>query len=147
MLLLHSIKGVELEFNIIKKLNKKQRKKLYKLYKKEWWTKDREKKDIKKMLKNSDIIIGITDENRKLIAFARVLSDYIYKAEIYDVIVDTKYRHLGVGKLIMDNIINHKKLKKVKQFNLQCKKEMIPFYEKWGFKDTLELIYMRFVRD
>ena len=64
-----------MRYKIVKKLNKTQINNLYKLYKKEWWTKDRKKKDIKIMLKNSDIIIAVTNKNGKLIGFARVLSD------------------------------------------------------------------------
>jgi len=79
----------------------------------------------------------------KLIAFARVLSDFVFKAEIYDVIVDKKYRNLGLGELLLTKIIKHKKLKDIKQFNLQCLDEVEPFYKKFGFKRVDNLVYMR----
>jgi len=130
-------------YKIIKKLNKPQQKRLYKLYKKEWWTNSRKPKDIKKMLKHSDITIGIINKKGKLIAFARVLSDFVYKAEIYDVIVAKKYRGLGLGEILINKILEHKKLKNVQQFNLQCKEEMSSFYTKFGFKKIDNLVYMR----
>ena len=132
-----------MEYKVIKKLNKKQVKDLHKLYKNEWWTKDRSKKEIKKMLKHTDIVIGIVNKKGKLIAFARVLSDFVFKAEIYDVIVDKKYRGLGLGELLLTKIIKHKKLKDIKQFNLQCLDELEPFYKKFGFKRVDNLVYMR----
>ena len=132
-----------MEYKVIKKLNKKQVKNLHKLYKNEWWSKDRSKKEIKKMLKHTDIVIGVVNKKGKLIAFARVLSDFVFKAEIYDVIVDKKYRGLGLGELLLTKIIKHKKLKNIKQFNLQCLDELEPFYKKFGFKRVDNLLYMR----
>jgi len=130
-------------YKIIKKLNKSQEKSLYKLYKKEWWTNSRKPKDIKKMLKHSDITIGIVNKKGKLIAFTRVLSDFVYKAEVYDVIVAKKYRNFGFGEVLINEILGHKKLQNVQQFNLQCKAEMTSFYTKFGFKEVDNLIYMR----
>ena len=132
-----------MEYKIINKLNKSQKNKLYKLYKKQWWTKDRTKEEIKKMLKYSDIIIAIVNKKGRLIGFVRVLSDFVFKAEIYDVIVAKKYRGLGLGERLVQEVLAHKKLKKVKQFNLQCLEDMVPFYERFGFKEVKGLIYMR----
>jgi len=132
-----------MKYKIINKLNKLQKDELYKLYKKQWWTKDRTKKEIKKMLKYSDIIIAMVNKKGRLIGFVRVLSDFVFKAEIYDVIVAKKYRGLGLGERLVKEVLTHKKLKKVKQFNLQCLEDMVPFYEKFGFKEVKGLIYMR----
>jgi len=132
-----------MEYKIINKLTKTQKDELYKLYKKQWWTKDRTKKEIKKMLQHSDIIIAIVNKKGHLIGFVRVLSDFVSKAEIYDVIVAKKYRGLGLGERLVKEVLTHKKLKKVKQFNLQCLEDMVPFYEKFGFKEVKGLIYMR----
>ena len=75
----------------------------------------------------------------------RVLTDYIYKAIIFDVIIDQKYRDNKLGKLLIDSIINHPKLNNVKHFELYCLEDMKPFYEKWGFDNRLEnLTFMRY---
>jgi len=132
-----------MKYKLTNKLNKLQIDELYKLYKQAWWANTRNKKEIKKMLKHTDIIVGVINKKGKLIGFARVLSDFVYKAEIYDVIVDKKYRGKGVGKLLVKKIINHKKLKRVKQFNLQCLDEITFFYKKFGFKIVDNLAYMR----
>ncbi len=131
-----------MKIKIISKLNKKQQKELYKLYKKEWWSKNRKEKDIKKMLENSDIIAAVINKEKKLIAFSRVLSDFVYKADIFDVIVSKKYRGKKLGSLLIENILHHPKLKNVKSFNLQCKKDMKNFYKKFGFKEEKKLIFM-----
>jgi len=130
--------------NIIHSLNQEQIDTLHGLYHKEWWTNDRSLEEIEIMLQHSSIIIGVEDDAKKLLGFARILTDRIFKAEIYDVIVDQAYRDKGIGTLLMASILDHPDLVRVKQFNLQCKAEMIPYYEKWGFTDRLgDLCYMR----
>ncbi len=135
-----------MKYKFIKMLDKKQVSTLHKLFKKEWWTSTRTKNDIKIMLKNTDIIIGIVNEEKKLIGFARILTDSIFKAEIYDIIIHDKYRNKKLGSALINKILKHEKLSNVKQFNLQCKEEMIPFYKKSGFIDDLgNLVYMRYL--
>jgi len=130
--------------NIIHNLDQEQIDTLHGLYGREWWTSDRSPEEIEIMLQYSSIIIGVEDDAKKLLGFARILTDRIFKAEIYDVIVDQAYRDKGIGTLLMKSILDHPDLVRVKQFNLQCKAEMIPYYEKWGFTDRLgDLCYMR----
>ena len=135
-----------MKYKIVKKLNKKQTKELYQLYKKEWWTNRRKLRDIKKMLKHTDIVLGVIDKDDRLIGFVRVLSDFTYKAEIYDLIVDKKYRGKKIGAALLKKILKHKKLKSIEHFNLQCKSEMVDYYKKFGFKKKLgNLVYMRYL--
>ena len=132
--------------NIIHNLSKKQIDTLHALYRREWWTSDRSREEIEIMLQHSSIIIGVENDAKQLVGFARILTDHIFKAEIYDVIVDQACRDKGIGTLLMVSILGHPDLIHVKQFNLQCKAEMIPYYEKWGFTDRLgDLCYMRHV--
>ena len=132
--------------NIIYTLSKAQIDTLHSLYRKEWWTSDRSPEEIEIMLRHSSILIGVEDDAGKLIGFARILTDRIFKAEIYDVIVDQAYRDKGIGRLLIESILHHPDLVDVKQFNLQCRAEMIPYYEKWGFTDRLgDLCYMRHI--
>ncbi len=130
--------------NIIYSLNKAQIDTLHGLCRKEWWTSNRSPEEIEIMLRHSSILIGVEDDTGKLLGFARILTDRIFKAEIYDVIVDQAYRDRGIGRLLIESILHHPDLVDVKQFNLQCRAEMIPYYEKWGFTDRLgDLHYMR----
>jgi predicted GNAT family N-acyltransferase len=129
----------------INKLDSQQINQLHQLYQKEWWTKGRILSDVKIMLQNTDFIFALCEEDtNQLIAFARVLTDKVYKALILDVIVDPDYRSQGLGKEIMQMILDHPDLKYIKHFELYCLPELIPFYKKWGFTDELgELTTMR----
>ena len=131
------------EFKIVDELNKNQIRDLEILYRSEWWSDTREFKDIKTMLENSDVILGLVEsESGKLVAFARVLSDFVYKALILDVIVAHDYRQKRLGRQIMDTILEHPKLKSVQRFELYCLPEMAPFYEKWGFVEFKKTLFM-----
>jgi len=133
-----------MNYQNISRLTPSQIEDLYTFFRREWWTKDRTKDEIKLMLEYSDLIFALTDETERLVGFARVLTDRIFKAEIYDLIIDPAHRGLGLGKQLMEEILRHPDLRRVKQFNLQCLEEMKPFYEELGFTDLSgELIYMR----
>lgn len=86
------------------------------------------------MLDKSWIIAIIDSNNGKIIAFSRVLSDFVYRAFIYDVIVAKDYRGLKFGKLIVSSIVNHIDLKNVERIELNCIDSNVPFYEKLGFR-------------
>ena len=129
---------------VIYKLDKHHIKQLHTLFKKEWWTNKRSLQETQKVVKNSSIVIGLVDSNNDLRAFVRMLTDYIFKAIIFDVIVDESFRSRGLGKELMKLVLEHKELKDVKHFELYCLPEMIEFYKGYGFSDELrELVFMR----
>ena len=136
-----------MSYSTIHELSPSQIDDLERLYSREWWTKDRRKEEIEIMLEHTDLTFGLVDERERLTGFARVLTDRIFKAEIYDVIVDPAHRGRGLGKRLMEEILAHPDLRRVKQFNLQCLEEMKPFYGELGFEDLSgELVYMRLGR-
>ena len=132
-------------YELINKLSEKQTEDLYHLFQDEWWTKGRQLSDIRKMLQNSDVIIAFCDSRtKKLLAFSRIITDFVYKALIFDVIIDSFHRNQGIGRDLMEMIVEHRLLKSVEHFELYCLPEMVPFYQKWGFTDDLgELRLMR----
>jgi predicted GNAT family N-acyltransferase len=118
---------------MISELNKQQISELTELYKNEFWSQNRSQEDVEKMLAASDIVIGFVDKNEHLIAFIRVLTDFVYRAFIFDVIVKSTHRNQGLGKKLIDSLVNHPQLQSVEYLGLYCLPEMMPFYEQWGF--------------
>ncbi len=108
-------------------------KQVHQLYQEVWWGKERSFEDTMNCVQGSQICIGILDENDNLIGFTRIISDFIYKAIIFDVIVSNTSRGHGLGKKLMDLVKNHEKLQKVKHFELYCLPEMEAFYSSFGF--------------
>ncbi len=119
---------------------------LYSIYSSLWWTANRSKKDLKIALKNSTLNIGLK-KNNQLIGFARVLSDKAFKALILDVVIAPEFYHKGLGSMIMNHIIDHPELSLVNDFELYCKEELIPYYQKFGFEELKSPItFLRFSR-
>ncbi|WP_148709101.1 GNAT family N-acetyltransferase [Falsibacillus albus] len=115
------------------------------LFSLQWWSTDRELDDIKQMLDHTDVLIGVLDvDSEKLIGFGRVLTDYVYKALLLDVMIHPDYQQKGLGRLLLDNILHHPSIKNVAHVELYCRQEMKPLYEKWGFTEQLgDLCFMR----
>jgi N-acetylglutamate synthase-like GNAT family acetyltransferase len=115
------------------------------LFQAEWWTKGRTKKDVEKALKSGGPVFAYIDPERdELVAFARAMTDGVYKAMIFDIIVKIEWRNTGLGTVLMDAVLNDPTLIDIKHRELYCLDEMVPFYEKWGFTSALPgLHFMR----
>lgn len=118
---------------------------LWRMYQGEWWSGGRKIEDVRRVVQHSDLIFAFCDsETGRLAAFARVLTDFVYKAFIFDVVVDRQHRELGLGRMLLDAITSHPALLFVEHIELYCRDEMVPFYQKWGF--TAELRSARLMR-
>lgn len=123
--------------DVIYNLNESQIDGLHSMYQNEWWTKGRTLLETKQCVEGSQVCIGIVDEEGNLNAFARVLSDFTFKALLFDVIVSSKYREKGLGEKLVHLIRSHPKLSRVKSFELYCLPSLMPFYEKFGFSSDV----------
>ncbi|AFZ23783.1 putative acetyltransferase [Cylindrospermum stagnale PCC 7417] len=133
-----------MSYQIIHQLTENQILELVELYKNEFWSKNRTYQGVVKMLANSNIIIALVDENEHLIGFTRVFTDFVYRAIIYDVIVKSTHRKIGLGAKLLDAVMNHSQLSKIEHISLFCSPEMVPFYQRWGFISAagkFELMY------
>jgi ribosomal protein S18 acetylase RimI-like enzyme len=133
-----------MNYQVVNQLNETQIAELVELYKHEFWSKNRTYQGVTKMLTASDIIIALVNEQKGLIGFCRILTDFVYRGVIYDVIVKPSYRKMGFGAKLLDEVVNHPQLKEVENIALFCLPEMMPFYQRWGFTNDvvkLELMY------
>ncbi len=122
--------------NIIDRLSEQQVEELWQLYRLEFWSRDRQLEDVRQMLKHSDVIVALCQEvDGKLLGFARILTDFVYRAVIFDVIIESSYRDRGLGRKLMEAIVNHPRLTSIEYLSLFCLSDMIPFYQKFGFAE------------
>jgi len=129
-------------FQVVHRLTDAQVAELLGLYRNEWWTRERQEADVRRMLEHTDIVVGLCEGGRagapgRLVAFARVVTDYVYKATLYDVIVAPDYRGRGLGPLLMNAVLSHPAVAKVAHAELYCLLELVPFYRTLGFTDEL----------
>jgi predicted GNAT family N-acyltransferase len=120
-------------YRFVEQINDRLRRDLMELYRHEWWTNQRREEDVARMLQHTDLVVGVCTDPGQLVGFTRVLTDQVFKAVIFDVIVAREHRGTGLGKRIIDYVLDHPMVADVRHVELYCKPEMIPFYKKWGF--------------
>lgn len=113
--------------------------KLLELYRYAVWAKDRTEEETKAVLSNSSLVFTLWEKER-LVAFARVLTDFVFRAAIYDVIVHPDVQRKGVGKALIYKVLTYPALKTVPVFHLLTRDKR-QFYEKLGFVTAPERDY------
>lgn len=111
---------------------------LFDLFEREWWTKGRTRDSIETMLAGSDAVVGLIEPDiGRLVGFARAITDGVYKALIFDVIVVPDHRGKGTGRMLMERLLAHPQLHGVRHKELYCRPDMVDFYRRWGFSDRV----------
>lgn len=98
------------------------------------WAAGRTADQTREMLTHTDLAISAWDGER-LVGFGRVLTDYVYRASIWDVIIHPDYQGQDLGTQIIQCILHHPDLKQVELFWL-CTRDKQAFYEKLGFSSN-----------
>jgi GNAT superfamily N-acetyltransferase len=101
------------------------------LYAQAWWAGHRRKRDVVRMLRATSLAFSAW-EGRRLVGFCRVLSDFTYRAVLYDVIVDESVRGRGIGQEMIRRLHAHPRLRRVESWYLSTK-DQHAFYERLGW--------------
>ena len=99
------------------------------------WAKNRTIKDLKQCLANSDVIVSLWSNN-KILGFGRALSDGTYRSVLWDIVIDDDYQGKGYGKLIVNSLLESKKIKPSEKVYLMTSNQK-DFYCQIGFKEVL----------
>ena len=100
------------------------------------WAKDRTIDQIKKMLANSNVIITLWSKDN-LIGFGRATTDHVFRAVLWDIVVSKDVQRTGLGQVIVEELLNHKKIKSVEKVYLMTT-ERKDFYEQLGFQVNMK---------
>jgi hypothetical protein len=124
------------EIDVSDQIGKAQLGDVVELFKGQWWTSTRTREQVVAMLAASDVVVAAVHRpTRRLVGFARVLTDETFVALILDVIVALDWRHRRVGSLVIDFVVQHPLLANVESIELVCQPHVMPFYRRWGFTD------------
>ena len=100
-----------------------------------FWAKDREIEDLRKCLANSDVVISLWICN-EIVGFGRALSDGTYRGVLWDIVIDRNHQGNGYGKIIVENLLEAKQLKKTKKIYLMTTNKK-SFYSQIDFKEVI----------
>ena len=96
------------------------------------WANQRSRKDIKQMLCSSDVVVSVW-KGARLIGFGRATSDKVYRAVLWDIVVDKKHQKFGIGKNIVKSLLSNQLILNVEKVYLMTT-NFGKFYSKMGFK-------------
>ncbi len=99
-----------------------------------FWASDRSLEDLQTAIDHSDPIVTAWDGDR-LIGFARATSDGVYRATIWDVVVNPNYQGAGIGRTLVQTLITHPRLSRVERTYLMTTNQQ-KFYERIGFEEN-----------
>jgi GNAT superfamily N-acetyltransferase len=96
-----------------------------------YWAKDRPREVIERSLVNS-LVFGLYD-GEKQIGLARVVTDYATFAWLCDVFIEDTYRGSGLGKWLMESILNQPDLQGLRRW-LLATRDAHGLYSQFGWK-------------
>lgn len=109
---------------VIYTLNEEYLEKLHRLYQ----SACRSLEPARLCVKGFQIYIGFIDSTGQLIGFTRVITNYVFKALTFDVIVCESQQGMGLGNKLISLAKQHERLKEVKHSELYCVSELHSFY-------------------
>ena len=100
------------------------------MLKRSYWASGRPREQLERALANS-LVFGIYEGQRQ-IGLARVVSDYAIFAYLCDVFIHEDYRAHGLGKWLMQTILEHPELKEMRRWVLVTN-DAHGLYKQFGF--------------
>lgn len=88
--------------------------------------------DIIRKVFNASTHVTIAKSNHRIVGFGRAISDGVVNAAIYDVVVHSDYQGMGIGKLIIEDLLHD--LQNVSCVHLISTTGNERFYRAAGFK-------------
>jgi len=87
---------------------------------------------IARALENSLAVVSIWDEGQ-LVGFARATGDRVFNATIWDVVVRPSYQRMGVGMLVMHELLKDLDAFEIPLITLYADPGTDGFYKRFGF--------------
>ncbi len=97
-----------------------------------FWAKERTLDTLKIAIANSNPVVTVWDD-QLLIGHARAISDVVYRATIWDVVMHPGYRGTGLGRKLVETVLAHPRVSNVERVYLMTTHQQ-KFYEHIGFE-------------
>ena len=102
------------------------------LLKTTYWADKRSMETVERSVANSSCYGLYSDDQEKLIGFAKVISDYATSYYLCDVIIDPESRRRGLGTTLVSHVVTSPEYTKLRGFLIT--RDAHDLYRKFGFE-------------
>lgn len=99
-----------------------------------FWACDRTPEDMQTAIAHSHPVVTVWDDEQ-LIGFARATSDGVFRATIWDVVIDPAYQGAGLGRKLVETVLSHPLMSRIERVYLMTTHQQ-QFYERIGFQEN-----------
>ena len=124
------------DYHIHDERNMIQLNKVESMLKSSYWASERDSKTIQTSIDNS-VCFSLHHGNNQ-VGFARVVTDYASVAYIADLIIEPNHRGKGLGKWLMETIVNDSRW--INKFQFLVTDDAHKLYEGFGFSGSPKLM-------
>ena len=110
------------------------------LYRYTGWGRSRSVEGIDAMLAGTSMCFSVRFEGR-LVAFCRIVTDFVYRASLWDVMVHPEHQGKGLGTSLVDYALNHPAVKNIPMV-LTYTSEWDSFMSSRGFEERKGTLMM-----
>lgn len=103
------------------------------LYRFTRWGRSRSIEQIEMMLKGTSMCFSVRHLGR-LVAFCRILTDFVFRASLWDIMVHPDHQGKGLGSSLLDYALLHPKIRDIPLITTYTS-ELSPFLSKLGFRN------------
>lgn len=111
------------------------------LYRFTHWGRSRSPDQIARMLQGSDLCFSVRFEER-MVAFCRILTDFVFRGTIWDILVHPDHQGKGVGSRLMHYALTHPAVKDIPIIT-SYSSDLVPFLKRNGFEDREGLMILQ----
>ncbi|HPD98008.1 MAG TPA: GNAT family N-acetyltransferase [Synergistales bacterium] len=105
---------------------------LQELYRFTRWGRSRSIEQIDRMLQGTSMCFSVR-YSRELVAFCRVLTDFVFRASLWDIMVHPDHQGKGLGSSLLDYALDHPGLRDLPLI-ITYTSELAPFLSRLGFR-------------
>jgi N-acetylglutamate synthase-like GNAT family acetyltransferase len=99
-----------------------------------FWAQDRTEADMATAIAHSFPVVTAWD-GEVLMGFARATSDGVFRATIWDVVIDPAYQGGGLGRKMVETLLSHPHMSRVERVYLMTTRQQ-GFYQRIGFEEN-----------
>ncbi|MCF7936349.1 MAG: GNAT family N-acetyltransferase [Synergistales bacterium] len=107
---------------------------IQRLYRFTHWGRSRSPDAIRTMLDNSSLCFSV-HHRRTVVAFCRLITDFVFRASLWDILVHPDHQGKGLGTALIDYALEHPAVRDIPLI-ITYTGDLSPFLARQGFEST-----------